>query len=352
MINCLGLDNLTDVGGELIIEMNTSMTSFSGLGNLSAVGEDLKINDNPLITDFIGLESLTSVGGVLNIQSNSSLGNLKGLDNLSGDSLSGLILAGNNNLSICDISSICNFLFKPSGQVFIANNAIGCNGQNEIIAGCETCLQEGITFMTQSQIDSFQIQFPFCNKVGGGILINGPGITNLNGLNVLTSINGSLCITANDFLDSLTGIHNIDAGSIVSLTITYNAGLSDCEVKSICDYLANPGSIIEIHDNATGCNNQEEVHLDCTFSLDESSVLKPYLTICPNPTASTITISTPNMPNQDKYLNIYNINGQKLIERRITEEITTVDVAGLPHGVFIVRVNDENGFIIRRFVKH
>jgi hypothetical protein len=76
-----GLDNITTVGGGVMIDNNTSLTNLSGLGNLTTVGEDLMIINNSL-TSLTGLENLTTVGGALGIGHNSSLTSLTGLDNI------------------------------------------------------------------------------------------------------------------------------------------------------------------------------------------------------------------------------------------------------------------------------
>jgi len=56
--------------------------------------------------------------------------------------------------------------------------AFGC--YNAISQGC---LPEGITFTTQAQIDSFQINYPGCTKIEGNVNIKNSGgwvfITNL-----------------------------------------------------------------------------------------------------------------------------------------------------------------------------
>ncbi len=59
----------------------------------------------------------------------------------------------------------------------------------------QPCLSEGITFTTQEQIDSFQINYPSCTEIEGDVGIYGDDITNLNGLNVLTSIGDLVSIT-------------------------------------------------------------------------------------------------------------------------------------------------------------
>ncbi len=68
----------------------------------------------------------------------------------------------------------------------------------------DSCLPEGITFTTQEEIDNFQTNYPNCTEIEGDVLIggwNGSNITNLNGLNVLTSIGGNLEILGNFFSD-------------------------------------------------------------------------------------------------------------------------------------------------------
>ena len=76
-------------------------------------------------------------------------------------------------------------------------------------ASSQSCLPEGIIFTTQVQIDDFQINHPNCTIIEGDVEIIGDDITNLNGLNVLTAIEGGLKIGENDSLTSLTGLDNI-----------------------------------------------------------------------------------------------------------------------------------------------
>ncbi len=169
------------------------------------------------------------------------------------------------------------------------------------------CIPYGITFDTQEEINNFQTNYPGCTEIEGYVFIHGNEIINLNGLSVVTSIGGKLeinncdslfsltglsnldsvggsfeirfndsfidfsglesltyvegaiIIQNNSTLTSLTGLDNIDAGSIRSLSIFKNSSLSNCDAKSVGDYLSNPTGAIGIYDNATGCNNPPEV---------------------------------------------------------------------------------------------
>jgi hypothetical protein len=83
----------------------------------------------------------------------------------------------------------------------------------QLTAFSQSCLPEGITFQTQTQIDSFQINYPDCTEIEGDVTIYGSQITNLNGLNVLTSIGGRVQIGKSYFggsvLSNLTGLEGL-----------------------------------------------------------------------------------------------------------------------------------------------
>ncbi len=77
------------------------------------------------------------------------------------------------------------------------------------IVQAQNCLPEGITFSTQAQIDSFQVNYPGCSIIEGTVIINGNNITNLNGLSILTVIESDLGIEGNPELHNLSGLNNI-----------------------------------------------------------------------------------------------------------------------------------------------
>ncbi|MCD4729886.1 MAG: T9SS type A sorting domain-containing protein, partial [Bacteroidales bacterium] len=104
----------------------------------------------------------------------------------------------------------------------------------------QTCLPEGIIFTTQAQIDNFQTNHPNCTEIEGSVTIHGNDITNLFGLNVLTSMEGGLGIgwysgQSNPLLTSLSGLDNL----------TYIGGLWFSSNSALIDItsLANISSI-------------------------------------------------------------------------------------------------------------
>lgn len=73
----------------------------------------------------------------------------------------------------------------------------------------QPCLPEGISFYYQSEIDSFQDNYPGCTEIEGNVKIMGSNITNLNGLLVLTAIGGNLKIEMTFYLSNLDGLNNL-----------------------------------------------------------------------------------------------------------------------------------------------
>lgn len=228
------------------------------------------------------------------------------------------------------------------------------------------CLPEGITFSTQSEIENFHTNYPYCEHIEGDVAISGnlinnllglnalnsiagnlsisdnTNITNLTGLNNLSSIGEELIISNNNSLVSLSGIDNINSFSINDLTIINNSSLSTCAVQSVCNYIVNSQSNIAIHDNASGCNNEEEVISACSNKVQYSYV-KPVFRIYPNPTKKMISISSSDEAELDEII-VYNQMGIEVLHYfEITKDI---DLSKLKNGIYILEIISD-GYRVR-----
>ena len=67
--------------------------------------------------------------------------------------------------------------------------------------------------------------------------------------------------------------------------------------------------------------------------------------------SAQITIELPTTPQKKTSVTIYNLNGQQLITRQITESQTVVDVSGLPSGVYFVKVKDDEKVMVQKVIK-
>ncbi len=134
-----------------------------------------------------------------------------------------------------------------------------------VITFSQPCLPDGITFDTQIQIDSFQINYPNCSEIEGHVSISGNDITNLNGLNNLVSIAGYLVISYNNNLNNLEGLNNLTSigGGIIINTnhsLTNISALSNAAFSETGEYLG--GQCIEI------TNNDALINLEGLNSID------------------------------------------------------------------------------------
>jgi hypothetical protein len=108
--------------------------------------------------------------------------------------------------------------------LFVAGSAMAQTDQP-----CSSCLPEGITFSTQSQIDSFPLNYPNCTEIEGDVTINGDDISSLDALNLITNINGDVkiisCALTN--LSGLEGLSSIGGDLITLVGLSSLSGLEE-----------------------------------------------------------------------------------------------------------------------------
>jgi hypothetical protein len=83
--------------------------------------------------------------------------------------------------------------------------------------------------------------------------------------------------------------------------------------------------------------------------IDEKFV-NDLISIFPNPAIDKITIETSGVV-KESYLEIVNIEGQKLMTSQITQSQTQIDISSLPSGVYFVRLTNDKTVELGKFVK-
>ena len=297
-------------------QIDNFQTNYPGCAEIEG---DVIISDNysGSITNLNGLNVLTSIEGYFNIYFTNNLTSLGDMNNLI--SIGGHLWIGYNSLT--SLNGLENL-------TIIGNHlSIGMNNTLVNLNGLENL-----------------------TSIGSNLWIGyNNSLINLNGLENVASIGGFFWIENNVELVNLSGLENIDAGSIDSLLINNNAVLSNCDVQSICDYLASPNGTISIHDNAIGCNSPEEVEEHCFTDIDEVKI-ENGLTIIPNPSNNKITISLPAICGNTQ-LSIFNVSGEKVMERQLTDNETQIDISALPRGVYFVRLQNEKMVEVGKIIK-
>ncbi len=77
-----------------------------------------------------------------------------------------------------------------------------------VFLNAQDCPPVSVDLSTQQEVDDFPILYPDCTHILGNVSISS-GITNLNGLNNITVIDGDLFMEAANTLDDLSGLSNL-----------------------------------------------------------------------------------------------------------------------------------------------
>jgi len=234
IIDFSGLDDLIYTESLRIRDCQL-LRSLTGLENLSIVEDYLIIAGNPSLQDLSALNNLQQINDLIIISGNDSLNSIAGLNNADISSVETLYITDNNMLSTCNEPFLCEYLSNPSGAVNINGNAPGCNNPSEIADSCGfdlPCLPYGNYYvLSQSEADSFAVNYPECSELNGELTIQGADITDLSGLIGVEKINGNLWVTNNDILTDFTGLdslHSIEGNFYVGY---YEANMNNSLVN-------------------------------------------------------------------------------------------------------------------------
>lgn len=300
--------NCSEIEGDVFIS-GSNISDLQGLNVVTSV-RALVIEETDSLQNLIGLENLITIRGTLEIWNTNSLQSLEGLENIS------LIGGGMEISSNALLESLTSFFDLDSigFHLNICHNAV-------------------LTSLTGLNI----------NTVERSIYIeNNPSLTSLSALENITSIGGSLFVVGNALLENLNGLDNIAYNSITKLRIMNNTTLSNCAVKSICEYLADPNGTIEIQGNSSGCNNQTEVEEECIASIPKL-LSKNDISIYPNPAKGEIFVLNKEGIVINK-VTIFNQLGQSVLHQIKTSG--NIDISILGQGMYIIELTS-NKFKIR-----
>jgi type IX secretion system substrate protein len=138
--NLIGLDELKIIEGSLILDNSNmegyqQLESLEGINNLEEIGANLIITNQPILEDISALLNLKTVGGTIKIRENLKLTSLFGLDNIEANSFSRIEINKNPLLTTCEVKSICLHI-KSGGETYINFNSEGCDSETQIQDAC------------------------------------------------------------------------------------------------------------------------------------------------------------------------------------------------------------------------
>lgn len=146
----VGLSGLKTIGRHLRIENNGGLDSLSGLSALESIGSTFQLINNASLNHIHDLSSLRHIGQSLIIRNNSLLSSLNGLDQVEADPLDYLSIENNPFLDLCNVRSVCLYLFDPDKTYSIFGNAISCQTGDQILASCSIALPVSLISFTAS----------------------------------------------------------------------------------------------------------------------------------------------------------------------------------------------------------
>ena len=181
-------------------------------------------------------------------------------------------------------------------------------------------------------------------SIGGGLQISyNASLLSLSALSNVTSIRGILSVSYNDELTSLSGLDSITPYTISHLYIQGNPLLSICNVPSVCTYLKT-GGFATIYNNASGCNDRQEIKLACqSTSVKESSSKQAKILVYPNPTSNTFTIDLPEDFNIDNtVMTVYDLYGRAVMQKKVMDNAEAHDTSNLGNGIYFVELRQHD----------
>ncbi|WP_179336890.1 T9SS type A sorting domain-containing protein [Winogradskyella ludwigii] len=348
---------------------------------------------NQSISDLTGIEAFTNITGLfcnnnaltsLDITSNTSLIALRCLNN----SLTSLNVANGNNANIVQFNTLNNpnltciqvdagFTPPPTAwqkdgvanysdncyvapcivnipdanfkTILVADTAINTNGNAEIecseasnFTGSINCANSSISDLTG--IETFTaLKWLYCfnNTISSIDVSQNVALITLScGDNTLSSLdvsqNPDLLILgcANNVLTSLNVANGNNANTIDAyFEATGNSNLICIQVDD-ATYSTN---------NWTNIDTQTSFSTNCSLSVNDFNLNS--ISLHPNPTSSMLNIE---MTQNIKQATVYSMLGKEVLKTQNKQ----IDVSRLSNGVFLIKIEDENGNVsTKRFVK-
>ena len=196
------LANFSEINASLEINDNTALSSLSALQNVTSLNNGFKISGSPAISNLADLENLTTVVGGLTIENMDGMIDLHGLENIS-------ILDG------------------PYGSsISISDNALLSNlsGLNPNISTLQYLNISGNALLSDLQ-GLVSLTVIGTNQAGQLRIADNPLLTSLNGLQNLNAVFGTLVISGNPSLQTLSSLDNL--ATIITLSLSNNNNLQD-----------------------------------------------------------------------------------------------------------------------------
>jgi hypothetical protein len=383
-----GLQSINQVKGKLTVESNKFLRNIDGLSGIASVDSAIRIASNDSLENTNGLRNIATCGDKIEIGSNKALKSIN-LQKLESARKRIGILANSELRSITGMNSMLKF----DGDIFIKNNVkldtiralnglreagtlldIGNNGPlpdygflrslNKVagsfhtshtpltFVGLDSLTHVGADFFLGTQAQSLA-GLEKLEYVGRKLHIGGDSLKSLAALARLDTVR-ELTVTYCQKLTSLSGIDNIEVGSLGQVVVSYNPQLSHCAVKSMCDHLDRGGPFFA-GVNKGNCADTAAIRKSCKDPTGISAPVKVIhgLQAYAIPAANGIEVRYRLAEESRVGIRVYDCRGNSIATLRIEsdpagERKVLVPIGKSRNGVFLVEVLAGSGKSIRK----
>lgn len=295
------------------------------------------------ITNLEGLSIIESVNGALDICGNPNLATLEGLERLktvAGNLALGYWECGGNDLLV-NLEGLDSLLYVSGAFMIVQNHGL------EDLRGLRSLESVGAEFGIYENNSLASLDGANSLSSVGSVRVAGNAILpDLRGLENLVNVGQAVEIIYNPTLESLSGIDNINPYFFEALWLRENGSLSECDVYSICEFLAHGGGTSEIIGNLPGCNSEEEILEACLVGIDEGD-MPQVVFMAPNPARGVTAMELMLTGAGTAIITFSDIYGRQII--RMEEEFPsagsyqmTMNVSSMPAGIYCYSL-DFNG---------
>lgn len=244
-----------NVGGFNALEECTSLILFFiNIDIHETLFEKLKYVDNKIeiygskIDSIAFLNSLISVGGEIFISNTDfqylgSMGNLKSAE----------VIYIDDAVKPFEIGVIGSEILETSIDIN-SSKIISISGLNQLRRLVGNLALDNCEIVNFKGLDSLEY-------IEGLVMFDCYGFENFEGFNNLDTI-GYLYLNRNENLTSLIGLESLSS-IVESVTITEHPLLSECSIDALCSKIYLQPETTSISKNASGCNSEGEVLLNC-----------------------------------------------------------------------------------------
>jgi len=262
LANLKGLDSVRTVAENIVVESCPKLTALSGLENLVSVGGSFELKSLQMLQNLEPLGQLKSIGGEFKMQFVGFGPDMHGLESLK--SIGSLYIL--NAASVQSLAGLENLDSIGHDLVLYQNAALDDISALAGVKRLENVLEIN-TNLSLKNLDGLQN----VARVGQLDLAALPNLKNLDALQNLDTIDYGFYLTQCDSVASLAAFSGLQyvGGQFV---VSGNHALSDCAVQSLCELLFLSPDAVILQDNAPGCNDQTEVKGQCPQIKVEAAV--------------------------------------------------------------------------------